>query len=988
MTHASYLSAAILLAVGAAGTAAAQAPRKFATCHDGVPWSTRFASLQPGDFARIPAGETVILDTATVPLGGLMIEGRLIFDHDAPVGTVQLNTAYAIVTGTLRVGCEVPGGLVRFDKHTEINLIAPERYGGPQRFPFNAGVNWPPEMEMAFHHHEHIKEAALDRGLIVAGPGHLLLYGADKGVSWTTLARTADPGDTLLFLDESALGLWDANDRLALASTDFEYADPVRPGAGGRTGGYLQDEDLQLQGFSGTNGIVVAPPLAYQHYAATETYSFPGGGQDSITMKAEIANLTRSIVIQGEHSAFSSQEGTGGVSEHLGHVALMAMMGDDRRPECKVEWVEFRNLGVEAKLARYPFHFHDLGEPPPGQDAPYLKYSSIHHCVNRFVSVHDTRMAIVEGNVGYDTRSTGFFLEDTIERDDQGEPLFEQIYKTQRNVLRNNLGFKVAPQYKRVNLPPEYSHDLDSINVSVFWANHPNQKIEGNHAAGAAGHGFYLVPGKDAPWTHKAHGGSYFRNNVAHSNGQHGFLQQSRIPWQYDESSGDQPAAEGLIAWKNRRYGIWWRTFGVALLDRCKTADNKSGIYPASEGRTNAYGGPAVAASSSLIIRDSLIVGFSDGNLGLALNPAEQRAGRSLPQTYFYFTRPDRNSIPHESPWDTINALESYDGLNLFESLRIVNFRDPANGARLPDPEGRPRSVALPVAAITQIEYNSCFAEDPRNALLVGPAGNWQFSHVTARLNYRPTWAGNGYSMLRNTIVRDVHDVLGYGRDVYLTYADPFFAANRAPQSQFAEPPGTNAYLFRAADVDFAQIRLAIPRWTGGPGSVIPPRLRVDVRAAPIGGSGSGPLRSQVLAKMVEEGIEMDEWVFNASLGLWPNNPLTEQTGIYFVSYLGRNGQPPRIPANYEVHLQFCERAGVPTILALPLAAAPQSVAMLDPLLAFARENSLSALQTTAQPHAYYWDASTQLVFVKTTTALFWGGTAAVEGTRNHFLIQ
>jgi len=606
--------------------------------------------------------------------------------------------------------------------------------------------------------------------------------------------------------------------------------------------------------------------------------------------------------------------------------------------------------------------------------------------VNRFAVVHDTRHVVLEGNVGYDTQSTGFFLEDDIERDPQtGLPVFDQVWETQNVVLRGNLALAVEAQTESVDLPIEYVEDLDSVNVSGFWIGHPNQLVEGNRAAGARGHGFYLAPGKNFSWTHDANEGSYFRNNVAHSNGQHGFYHQSRTPWAYNAAASNpahRPAGEGLVAWKNRRYGIWWRTFGTSLLSGCKVADNKSGVYPASEGQQNAYGGSSQPATCDLTVADSLIVGFS-ANLGEMRNPAENLvggAGRSLPQTYFHFTRSDGGE-PHETVWDTINALEAYDGRNRFLNLRVANFPTPMT---LPDPEGGTASGLLRLAGITQVEYNSRYAEDPRNSLEKTGSASWAFTNVANPVLYRPTAPGSGFSMIQNTILQDRAGILGYPTDSTVAYNDPFFSANQKPGTSAAVDGPRNLRIFDAVNVDFAQIEIEVGAWAGLPGTVEPSKMKASVRDA------GGTLRSLTMAEMPPSSPP-ESWVFNAPLGVHANDPLTQQTGIYSLSFLAVGGTPADTPTSYDIKVQFCARADVPTILGLPFAGVPTTIVIDTDVtpLALIPKSSLSSLLSSSDPHAFYHDTTAAVVYIRTTTALFWSGTTVdEEGTRNVLHIQ
>jgi len=235
------------------------------------------------------------------------------------------------------------------------------------------------------------------------------------------------------------------------------------------------------------------------------------------------------------------------------------------------------------------------------------------------------------------------------------------------------------------------------------------------------------------------------------------------------------------------------------------------------------------------------------------------------------------------------------------------------------------------------------------------------------------------------TRLRLVHDETGvFGlANSYISYQDPFFSANRAPGSAAPlEPPGTRSYVFPAADVDFAQIQVGVTGWAMNSGTAEPQKLRVSIRDA------GGILRTQTLGYMAPGNPK--EWAFNAPLGIYPNDPLTEQTGIYSCAFLNVGASPPDTPVRYQVKVQFCERADVATILCLPIDTAnPTVVLEANPNnITLTSQPSLTDLQLTTDPHSFFYDSVLGVIYVKTTTKLFWGGEADDEGTRNVLTIQ
>jgi hypothetical protein len=949
-------------------------------CHAGEPWSELYGSnaaspVVAGDFVHIFSGQTVLLDEATVELGGLWVEGTLVFDHSKPGGTVELRTAYAVVTGAMQIGCKSGSTITRFTKKTHLTLIAPELYYNHLGSGMTAGVNWPSEMATEFDNTMPVYEAALDRGLVIAGTGRLYIYGNDsRDQGWTTLRSNVDAGDWFLPLTDPIAGQWKANDEIVIASTDFEYADQWQGGLGdggvcstadrgGHEAGYVQGEERLIASVDAVNqGINLDPttPLAYKHWGEAFSATF-GSVTETIEERAEIANLTRSVVIRGESSAYSRS--VRGDTTHLGHVILLKH--ENAIPYCEVDWTEFRNLGVEGKLGRYPFHWHMLGDARNGTDRPYLRDSSIHHCVNRFVTVHNSTHVDIERNVGYDTLGAGFFLEDATE---DGDPVGNL---TQFVILRGNLGMKVGRTEEFVDeYPPAYM-DLEQIDPSVFWIQHPNQIVEGNHAAGAAGHGFYLSPSQDFAngYSHPANGDSSFKNNIAHSNGQNGFYNNKRVEWNWTGSSNEAPTAEGLVAWKNRRYGIWWRTHGVALLQGCKAADNRSGFYPASGGRQDAHDGNN-PATCRLIINNAVVFGET-ANIGVIINNAETDAGRSLPETYWHFLRPEPFPNAFEKEWGTLNAIESYDGRNVITGLKVAFF--PGNRTlRNPNSDETSSAVQL-IAAITQTEYNSRYIEDPRNSVegLVVGAG----TIVQNRIAYRTTDANEGFSMIRNTVVYDPDDSLGHGADVFVCYNDPFFDANATATGTVVS--AQNLRIVPSSTADFAQFEVRTNLTTLGT------KLTVSVN------HHAGGQASMLLTDIPdnEPPAATADYGFNAPIGL-DTDSSTAREGIYRCAF-GNMGNV--VPGDYEIKIQFAEAEDVPTIIGVPLAATPTSLTVngLDLILLF-QKSSLENLLATGDDHAFYFDtaASPPMLYVRTTTVVLGPNVGTpdgpdLDGTRN-----
>ena len=207
-----------------------------------------------------------------------------------------------------------------------------------------------------------------DRGIMMLA-GTLNLHG-DRTNSWTKLANTAKAGSSRIEVLNAAG--WRKGDVIVLASTDF---DPH------------QAEERTIAAIRG-NAITLDKPLKYMHF---------GKITDGVDERGEVGMLTRNIKIQASADSEKTYFG--------GHI--MAMAGS----KMYVSGVELYHMGQYMHLARYPIHWHLLGDAP-GQ---YVQNSSIHDSYSRCVTVHGTNDVRVQNNVTYNTVGHCYFLEDAVE---------------------------------------------------------------------------------------------------------------------------------------------------------------------------------------------------------------------------------------------------------------------------------------------------------------------------------------------------------------------------------------------------------------------------------------------------------------------------------------------------------------------------------------------------------------------------------------------
>jgi cell migration-inducing and hyaluronan-binding protein len=435
-------------------------------------------------------------------------------------------------------------------------------------------------------------------GLWVMEGGTLDLHGEPRGPGWTRLAQTALAGSTELVLQEPVS--WRSGDRIVIASTDFDMH---------------QAEEMTVSAVVG-NVVTLAAPLRYTHWGATES---------GVEVRAEVGLLSRNVRVQGHEG--SGADGKGGHQ--------MAMAGSTMR----ISGVEFTRMGLQGEVARYPVHFHMMGDAT----GSYVRDSSIHHNFNRCITIHGSHNAVVQGNVAYDTLGHCYFFEDGIETG---------------NLLEGNLGLLTRK-------PPAASRILKSdARPGTFWISNPDNIIRGNAAAGSEALGiWYDLPlhptglsATDSIFP-KHIPVREFSGNVTHSNGVDGFfIDPSDFTGHYDPRVGGLPEGPSvevlfsdLTSFKNRRRGFWLRCYNFTA-EGFKVADNLIGGTLVS----------STAATYKTLLVNSVIVGET-ANAG---NPtsAEPKGleGRSLPEP--------------RDPGHPIVGIDFYDGLVGIEGASFANF--------------------------------------------------------------------------------------------------------------------------------------------------------------------------------------------------------------------------------------------------------------------------------------------------------------------------
>ena len=446
-----------------------------------------------------------------------------------------------------------------------------------------------------------------DRGIMLM-LGTLNMHG-NREHTWTKLASTARAGSAQIeVLDASG---WRRGDEIVLASTDFNPR---------------QAERRTVTAIRG-NTITLDKPLQYMHFGEI-TYG--------VDERGEVGLLTRNIRVQASDDAESSYFG--------GHI--MAMAGS----RMYVSGVELSRMGQHLHLARYPIHWHVLGEGA-GQ---YIRNSAIHDTYSRCVTVHGTNNLLVENNVTFNTVGHCFFLEDAVETGNQF--IHNLAIQTKCHPTLPCEPTNLGPDGDRPTLAASTAGQaspnvlIPSDNTaSSFWITNPDNVYRDNVAAGSDEVGFWFALPEHPTGAHEGKEGMEnvwprrtavreFSGNTSHSN-YDGFMFDrgprpdgkfsvggSNYHFAFANPADPNSAPKGSVfanftSYKNRHGGVWGRG-ELHLFQNLHVADNAVGF-------THAASAVGRADYTSRVV-DGIFVGESD-NIGNPSSPQEIAYGRSMP---------------------------------------------------------------------------------------------------------------------------------------------------------------------------------------------------------------------------------------------------------------------------------------------------------------------------------------------------------------------
>ena len=312
------------------------------------------------------------------------------------------------------------------------------------------------------------------------------LPSSNSGTSWVRLAASVKPGDDTLVLDRVVD--WERNDHIVLATTDYLPSH--------------SEELIVARLLPDGKTVKLAQPVQFPHNGEAYPISVPerlGIDFAQAETRAAVGLLSRNIRIVSAGDTydaanklcdynclpppsqlFPSTEAPGQTHPYYFGGHTLARQGFKT---FQVQGVEFFQMGQGGRIGHYPVHFHHARKPPKDT---FVKDSSVHDSMTRFMTLHATRDVSLERNVGFQSIGHGYYLEEGTEVNNQ---LFSNLGVMSRAAIANAQNPRRVPGILNAPSipadPPHMAYRSDVINPSIFWMTNGWNDFEYNVAVGA-----------------------------------------------------------------------------------------------------------------------------------------------------------------------------------------------------------------------------------------------------------------------------------------------------------------------------------------------------------------------------------------------------------------------------------------------------------------------------------------------------------------------
>ncbi len=325
---------------------------------------------------------------------------------------------------------------------------------------------------------------------------------ANTGSSWRRLTAISADKKTLTLNNPSSPVTWKAGDHVVVTTTDYLPSH--------------SEEAILLKDAAG-NQLMLKTALTYPHNASV--FPIPGTVPSDIgpvndpnvpeinravDTRAAVALLTRNIQIVSAGETANDPFTEKPKNYYGGHTIVRQGF-----ESYQVQGVEFYLLGQGGAKGRYPVHFHMARRTPQQTDPTqgplnFIKDSSIHESMTRWITIHATEGMYLARNVGFRSIGHGFYFEDATEINNK---LYSNIGIMARAAIQNGQNPRMVPGILADTKTDGGDGDFmpyrsDFNHPTVFWMMNGWNDFEYNMAAGAATCGacyWWLPAGNSGP---------------------------------------------------------------------------------------------------------------------------------------------------------------------------------------------------------------------------------------------------------------------------------------------------------------------------------------------------------------------------------------------------------------------------------------------------------------------------------------------------------
>lgn len=322
------------------------------------------------------------------------------------------------------------------------------------------------------------------------------LPSSHSGTSWVRLAGDLSPDDNVNMLTVNrAVPDWETGDYVVVTTTDYLPGHSEKL----RITEKISDTQYKYEVVDPHTNKKISDKVRYPHNGDTyKLNKVPGrvklnimaGGEPAVETRAAVGLLTRSIRIVSAGDSVGQMFGDPTPGDFFGG----HMMIRQGVKSAEIQGVEFYQLGQGGRKGRYPVHLHLLRKSP----GTFVKDSSIHDSMTRWITLHGTQDVTLARNVGYMSIGHGYYLEDGTEINNK---LYSNLGVLARAAVENTQnprkvpGILAAPvstaTLNNSDLMTSYS---DYVHPAVFWYTNGWNDLEYNMAAGATACGACYWP--------------------------------------------------------------------------------------------------------------------------------------------------------------------------------------------------------------------------------------------------------------------------------------------------------------------------------------------------------------------------------------------------------------------------------------------------------------------------------------------------------------